>query len=506
MSHPSIAHFLFSAVPAWGHIRPFCILAARLVNENENFIVTMIIAPIFLDKAHSEILAEFGEGDSAQARRRIRVLSTIQSTSQGIYQLMQPMGETFGVAYQALSQAKPITCAVKGTIFDAIPAPVVVFLDATRAITGHSVPIMAWITGHTSSIIRMFGPESLGGRGDIGAKIDAEVTRTGASPEDVSEKIYNLTDGTLVKVPGLPTMYDYEYFPQNLPFNTLIGMIVRGCQTVLRECDGVFLSSAHSFEERSIAAAKLWFSEMQKEFFVIGPLLPISYGTKAQSPRGAADVEAFLDKILVRCGRNSVVFISFGTIFWPTVPGYVDEVIEALIERKFPFVFSFASPFAKISDELNEEVKLSGLGIIIPWAPQQFTLNHPATGWFLTHCGHNGIMESLAAGVPLIAWPFEADQPGAAAHLTENLNVAFELIEVRTGENGLKPLYRNGRAAKGTREAVGIEIREVIDACQGHKGEELRKNAEDIREKFAEAWQKDGISRKELHSFLEKCV
>ena len=30
--------------------------------------------------------------------------------------------------------------------------------------------------------------------------------------------------------------------------------------------------------------------------------------------------------------------ISFGTLFWPSVSEYIDELIEALIEKKAPFV------------------------------------------------------------------------------------------------------------------------------------------------------------------------
>ena len=100
-----------------------------------------------------------------------------------------------------------------------------------------------------------------------------------------------------------------------------------------------------------------------------------------------------------------------------------------------------------------------------------------------------------------IAWPFEADQPGAAAHLTEHLKVAFELIEVRTGENGLKPLLRNGRSAEGSRVAVGAEIRAVIDASRGPRGEQMRKNATALKTKFIEAWEADGVSKKELQDF-----
>ncbi|KDR73136.1 hypothetical protein GALMADRAFT_722028 [Galerina marginata CBS 339.88] len=426
-------------------------------------------------------------------------------------ELMGTMAETYAAAYQALSAANSITCAVKETVFDAIPPPVAVILDmfalpqllATREITGRSVPIMSWMTGHASSLLRLFGPESLGGIGDIGAKIDAEATRLGVTPEEIGEKIYNHTDGTLVKTSGLPAMYDYEFFPQERPFDIPVSMIIRGCYTVVHECDGVFMASAYAFENEALDTTRSWLLESKKDIYVIGPLLPRGYGTVAQSSRGAGEIEVFLDKMLLQRGGKAVLYISFGTIFWPTVPEYVDEVIEALVEKNFPFVFCFASPFAKVSDQLAEKVKSSGCGMITQWAPQQFILNHPATGWFLTHCGHNSITESLAAGIPLIAWPFEADQPAAAAYLTENLNVAIELIEVRTGERGLKPLHRNGRAAKGTRAAVGVEIRDVIDACRGKKGEELRRNAEDIKAKLFEAWLEGGVSRMELHAFLE---
>ena len=102
-----------------------------------------------------------------------------------------------------------------------------------------------------------------------------------------------------------------------------------------------------------------------------------------------------------------------------------------------------------------------------------------------------------------ICWPITADQPAAAAHLSENLNVAFELYQVRTGD-GLKPLARNGLAAEGTREAVGNEIRQIIDLCRSEKGRVMRSNAEKIKEKFAKAWEDDGAARQEIRNFLHK--
>ena len=103
-----------------------------------------------------------------------------------------------------------------------------------------------------------------------------------------------------------------------------------------------------------------------------------------------------------------------------------------------------------------------------------------------------------------ICWPITADQPAAAAHLTENLNVAFELFQVRTGD-GLKPLARNGLAPEGTREAVGIEIRQTIDLCRSEKGRVMRGNAEQLKLKFAKAWEDDdGTARQEMRKVLHK--
>ena len=93
---------------------------------------------------------------------------------------------------------------------------------------------------------------------------------------------------------------------------------------------------------------------------VLGPLLPHGYGTETQSTEEGIDVdiETFLGEMLVQHGKRSVFFVrsflfpfflrsnfihkysqvSFGSFHWPSVPEYVDELIEALIAKKAPFV------------------------------------------------------------------------------------------------------------------------------------------------------------------------
>ena len=63
-------------------------------------------------------------------------------------------------------------------------------MHATRAISGNSVPIIACITAGAAFAIREFGPESVGGVGDIGSRIDAEIARTGLPDDEVGPKVH----------------------------------------------------------------------------------------------------------------------------------------------------------------------------------------------------------------------------------------------------------------------------------------------------------------------------
>jgi len=63
-------------------------------------------------------------------------------------------------------------------------------LQATRAISGRSVPIISCVAAGAGAIIRLFGPELIGGIGDIGAKVDAEVARTGLSADEIGAKVH----------------------------------------------------------------------------------------------------------------------------------------------------------------------------------------------------------------------------------------------------------------------------------------------------------------------------
>lgn len=99
-------------------------------------------------------------------------------------------------------------------------------------------------------------------------------------------------------------------------------------------------------------------------------------------------------------------------------------------------------------------------------------------------------------------WPFGADQPLNAVHLSENLGVAYELIEVRSG-HGLKPILRNGRKAAGTTEALQAEARDVLTRAFGEDGAKKRAKLQQLRSEVLSEWDEGGASKRDFLAFLE---
>ncbi|KAJ7628723.1 hypothetical protein FB45DRAFT_1059434 [Roridomyces roridus] len=514
-------HFVAIAFPVWGHTRPLCVLSSRLAAARPDVVVTLLMAPSWMKQAQAEIATQLGPGEGAS--ERLRLVSLFDSDAFRLKDLMGPFAESYPSVYRALCQGDAPTCATTKRTFDKAPPPSAVLIDffaltqlhQTRAISGTSIPIFAFISCNAAAIIRLYAPESMGGLGDFGAKTDAEALRTGKSATEIGDQIFKFTDGSIVRLPGLPPMYDHEFFAQNLPFEMPMAPMVRAGYTMLMQSSGVFIGTCSAYDGEALLALNDWVtSTLNKPLYAVGPLLripptdrreisSISPVTAATDPRDIA-IQTFLDKCLAEYGERSIILISFGTIFWPTVPDYLDELVDALIDAKFPFIFSHASPFASVPPELRAKVEsCSSLGMLTSWCPQQYILSHPATGWFMTHGGHGSVFESLVNGIPLICWPFEGDQPTAAATLTHSLDCAFHLVQVRTGSKGLLPLL-DGRTPVGTRDAVGTELRSVFEECRGETGRRKRANAGRLQCEFAATWEESGDAKRELESFLEK--
>ncbi|KAJ6569865.1 hypothetical protein DFH09DRAFT_1277941 [Mycena vulgaris] len=216
-----------------------------------------------------------------------------------------------------------------------------------------------------------------------------------------------------------------------------------------------------------------------------GPLYHRDAGTRNEV------VRSFLEIALGQYGPNSVLYISFGSFFFPVAtPQLVEALVNTLLhlEKPFPSVFALGGKLASLPKQLIETVKASGKGLGCDfWVEQRAILQHAAVGWFLTHGGFNSISESLSQGVPLIVWPTIAEQPINAALLSSEPNpVAFELLQIRTGPQ-LGPSLRGGPKITGTVEDTTSEFEGTFAAARGPKGAILTANAQRMARTLREA-------------------
>jgi UDP:flavonoid glycosyltransferase YjiC (YdhE family) len=77
--------------------------------------------------------------------------------------------------------------------------------------------------------------------------------------------------------------------------------------------------------------------------------------------------------------------------------------------------------------------------VVHRWAPQVSALRHTSVGWFVTHCGWNSVLEVVAAGVPMLAWPMSTDQFVNARLLVDEAGVA---VHASTGGRQRRPARR----------------------------------------------------------------
>lgn len=111
-----------------------------------------------------------------------------------------------------------------------------------------------------------------------------------------------------------------------------------------------------------------------------------------------------------------------------------------------------------------------GVGFVVSsWAPQVSILGHPSTGGFLSHCGWNSSLESIAHGVPMLTWPLYAEQAMNTTLLVEEIGVAAKLkMEV-------------GQTVFGRKEIEKV-VRMVME---GKEGKAIRKRVKELKENAA---------------------
>ncbi|KAI5116762.1 hypothetical protein M0805_004979 [Coniferiporia weirii] len=506
-------HILLQAYNFYGHHKPLCALASKIVHAQQVYITHLVPRQLY-DKVLDELSRQF-EPDEASLREFIRVVAY---DAGGDPFTIVPADESLEKVYAVLSAGQPVPRGDGSEhMYPAVVPPALAlidivamgFLQRIRALSGGSVKVLVWNTIAATVSYAYAAPVERGGWGDLDAQLKVHEDQ-GISGDELHEIGLKLQlgmkdDGKVKNLPGVSPMYDHENNPQTSPFPLLSTAVAyRHFHNLFDAVDGIVFMASPYIEGPVIDA----FRDMKKPrpVFAMSPLAPpVNQAEIDSSRRDSAvfrETEKFLDDALYKYGENSVVYFSFGTVFWSAEPEKIWTFFDVLLELKIPVIFAHASPIAVIPDEFIKKLDESGLVYHSTWLPQQVILRHKATGWFVSHCGHNSVNESLAEGVPLICWPIMGDQPQNAAQLTR-LNVSYELFEVRTGSYGLRPVHRLGRSPVGTLEALREETRDVMMRAFGADGREKRRNAERIKDEISGSWAEGGYCWKEIRGLLD---
>ncbi|PAN04001.2 hypothetical protein PAHAL_1G033900 [Panicum hallii] len=231
------------------------------------------------------------------------------------------------------------------------------------------------------------------------------------------------------------------------------------------------------------------------------PVYPIGPVTRQATDGAAADATGCIDWLDAQPER-SVLFVSFGS-GGALSTAQTRELARGLELSGHRFLWVVRSPSdgganpgesyydgSRSKDDPRRFLppgfaeRTKALGHVVPsWAPQTRVLAHRATKAMLTHCGWNSVLESLAAGVPMIAWPLYAEQRENAVMLCEETKVALR-PEVG-GSDGCLILAGD----------IAEVVKEMMD---GEKGEAARAKVAELKAAAASGLEPGGASYETL--------
>nr|XP_023874839.1 7-deoxyloganetin glucosyltransferase-like [Quercus suber]POE83050.1 7-deoxyloganetin glucosyltransferase [Quercus suber] len=191
----------------------------------------------------------------------------------------------------------------------------------------------------------------------------------------------------------------------------MLNFLIRESERTLR-ASAVILNTFDSFEQDVLDAL----SSMLPCLYTIGPLVLLDDQIKDDNLKaiGSNLWKEELDCVewLNSKKPNSVVYVNYGSITIMT-PQQLIEFAWGLANSEKPFLWiirpdlvggdSAIVPFEFVT-------KTKDRGMLASWCPQEEILKHPSIGGFLTHSGWNSTLESVCYGVPMVSWPFFAEQ------------------------------------------------------------------------------------------------
>jgi len=165
---------------------------------------------------------------------------------------------------------------------------------------------------------------------------------------------------------------------------------------------------------------------------------------------------------------GSVVYVSFGSITTMTNENLI-EFAWGLANSNHSFLWIIRSDIVTGDSAILPPEFLAQTnerGLLASWCDQEKVLNHPSVGGFLTHSGWNSTLDAICSGVPMLCWPFFAEQQTNCWFVCNKWGIGME-THSNVG-----------------RYEVEKQVRELLE---GEKGKEMKRNAMDLKRLAEEA-------------------
>ncbi|ODO07549.1 hypothetical protein L198_01128 [Cryptococcus wingfieldii CBS 7118] len=534
-------HILIVPAAMWGHFRPLLHLGINLLTLHPDLRATFLITPSIaprLEKDLEQLVADLTIGTTPVAERLQTIICVPKGSDASREFKAEDMGkevvEFASVMPEIISGLYDANYNSNGTLnkFEGLPPSLVLYdmfqtfvpdimVSTLESLNITVPPLVMFAPCSPASVYHLFGPEEKGGSFARLTRLAEEDIAMGVDPIEAYAKYAFRGTGQVLPLPGLPAKFDYEWWPHKdtVPIS---GHVVSACIPALKaflhkNTVAIAIAFAGELESEAVSALEEVFSD--KTIYTVGPQFPEEMWEGDFSVKAGSDddkrVIAFLDQMKEKHGSNSVCYIryrlltlawpstnapspSFGSLFFPIFrPELIRYILSTLQETGVPFVFAYASGIAPVPIELIEEFAGLEDACFVKFAPQWAVLKHPATGFFLTHCGSNSTHETITAKVPIVSMPFAADQGQIASLLTDVLHVGIDLKQTKTFINPPFNKLYDGTVIEGTESAIKDEMRTVWKRMKGKEGEEMRVRMGEVKERLRKSFN-DGRGKQDM--------
>ncbi|KAH9626228.1 hypothetical protein KSS87_000107, partial [Heliosperma pusillum] len=252
-------------------------------------------------------------------------------------------------------------------------------------------------------------------------------------------------------------------------------------------CWGVLCNSFEELEGEFVRALEDFYGRSSVKVWCVGPLLLNDDSTSNSSIVKCGDqingqsnlYQSWLEEQHEK--KEGVIYVSFGTQSHISKP-QMDEIALGLDSAGHRFIWVVRSSSWTPPSGWEERVKGRGL-VIREWVDQRNILAHPSIRGFLSHCGWNSVLESLSMGVPILAWPMDAEQPVNAKLVVNVLKVGLAIDPKLDEVSKEGVIYGCDAISSGVKELMGEEC-----------GRLARKRAKEIELMAKNAVNKDDMA------------